>query len=359
MRIADLHCDTLLELQAGADLAHAPHGHVDLPRLRRGGVGLQVFVAVVSTTFPAGRAVREAHALLDLLDEACDRHQQHVVRVTTADEAERAAAGGRIAAMPALENGHAIEEDLSKLEALARRGIRYMTLTHSRHLAWAASSGEAGDGPGGLTAFGREVVAALHALGIVVDVSHVHERTFWDVVRIARKPVIASHSNAMALCRTSRNLEDDQIRAIADTGGLVGINFYPGFLDAGYHGRRAASAETLFAELERVERENLDDARARIEASRRLYRQWIAEWGPAEADVERVCDHVEHVAQMAGSDGVAFGSDFDGIPEPPRDLPGCDAFPLVLERLRGRGWDDHRLRKLAWENPLRVLRASE
>ena len=359
MRVADLHCDTLLELQGGASLEENKNGHVDLPRLAQGEVALQVFVAFVSTTFPVGRAFREAMELLDLLDDACGRYPGHLRKCVKAAEIERAATEGKIAAVPALENGHAIESDLKKLETLAGRGIRYMTLTHSRHLPWAASSGEDGDGPGGLTAFGREVVAAMRALGVVVDVSHVHETTFWDVVRKARKPVIASHSCALALCPSSRNLTDDQMKAIADTGGLIGINFYPAFLDPRYFARRGATIETLFRYYDEAERKYMDDPVTRLKVNRELTLKWRKQIGPVDTDIDLICDHVEYVRRVAGEDCVAFGSDFDGITDVPRDLPDCSAFPALLQRLRERGTSEGQLQKLCWDNVLRVLRETE
>jgi len=357
--VADLHCDTLLELQGGADIAGNPPGHVDLPRLGRGGVGLQVFAAFVSSALPAGRAFPEANVLLDLLDGACLRHPEALVRVRTAGEAEAAAGAGKVAAMAAVESGVAIEQDLGKLETLARRGIRYMTLTHARHLPWAASSGEAGDGPGGLTAFGREVVKAMESLGVIVDVSHVHEKTFWDVVRVAARPFIASHSCAAALCPIARNLTDDQIRAIGDGGGVVGVNFFPAFLDPGYLRGRGKSMDALFAELERIERETLDDPARRNAEMRRTADEARAAMGPPEADLDTLCDHLEHVVTIAGEDAVAFGSDFDGVTDLPRGIADCGSLPAILDRLRARGWSDPRIRKLTWENFMRVLRDTE
>jgi membrane dipeptidase len=357
--IADLHCDTLLELQGGADLAHNPEGHVDLPRLARGEVGLQVFVAFVSSIFPVGRAHREANDLLDHLDAACDRYPDRLRKAVTVADILRARQDGKVAAVPALENGLAIEQDLGKLEQLARRGIRYMTLTHGKHLPWAASSGEEGDGPGGLTRFGREVVAALHDLGVVVDVSHVHETTFWDVLEVARKPVIASHSNPMALCTSPRNLTDDQLEAIADTGGLIGVNFYPGFLDSSYFTHRVGDVRSLYTYYDEAERDHLDDPIARMKAVRALNEKWRAEIGPVQAGIDTICDHVEHVLAVAGEDCVAFGSDFDGIVDVPHDLPDCAGFPALIQALRARGIGERQIEKLTWENVLRVLKENE
>ena len=359
LRIADLHCDTVLELQGGADMRANPEGHIDIPRLRNGGVGLEVFAAFVSSALPPGRPFAEANALLDLLDGACMRHPEALVRARTAQDVERAVSTGKIAAVAAVENGHAIECDLRKLEALARRGVRYMTLTHFRHLPWGASSGEEGDGPGGLTAFGSEVVKAMNDLGVIVDVSHVHEKTFWDVVRVASRPFIASHSCAAALCPTPRNLTDDQIRAIADSGGVVGINFFPAFLDPAYMERRGGSMGALFARFERIERETMGDPVRRNAEMRRTASEARGAMGPPEAGIETLCDHFEHIVSVAGEDVVAFGSDFDGIPDLPRGITGCESFPAILERLRARGWSEQMIQKLAWGNFMRVMRAAE
>ena len=357
--IADLHCDTVLELQGGADIAGNPEGHIDIPRLRRGGVGLQVFAAFVSSTLPADKAFAEANALLDLMDGACAAHPETFVKARTADEVEGAVRAGKIAAVAAVENGHAIEGDLGKLETLALRGMRYMTLTHVRHLPWAASSNEEGDGPGGLTAFGREVVTAMNRLGVIVDVSHVHEKTFWDVVRVAKRPFIASHSCAAALCPLPRNLTDDQIRAVGDSGGVVGLNFYPAFLDPGYLQKRGASMGSMFADLERIEVETMGDPARRNAEMKRAAREAHALMGPAEADVDTLCDHLDHVVAIAGEDAVAFGSDFDGVTDLPRGITGCESFPAILQRLRERGWSEAKIQKLAWGNFVRVMRATE
>jgi membrane dipeptidase len=203
------------------------------------------------------------------------------------------------------------------------------------------------------------VVAALRTLGVLVDVSHVHVKTFWDVVRKARKPVIASHSCAIELCPSSRNLSNDQMKAIADTGGLIGINFYPGFLDRRYFARRGATIETLFRYYDDAERTYLDDPITRLKVNRQLTLKWREQIGPVETDLDAICDHVEHVRTVAGEDCVAFGSDFDGITDVPRDMPDCGAFPALLQRLRERGTTEAQLRKLAWDNVLRVLREAE
>ncbi|HVP15080.1 MAG TPA: dipeptidase [Terriglobales bacterium] len=357
--VADLHLDTVLEIQAGADLgAGNAEGHVDLDRMRAGGAGLLAFAAYVPSVLPVGRAFPEAIALLDHVDRTCARFPTHLAKIGGAADAEAAVAAGKTGILPAVENGHAIESDLGKLEALRRRGARYLTLTHARHLPWAASSGEEGAGPGGLTAFGREVVRAMESLGMIVDVSHVHETTFWDVTRVARKPFIASHSCCSALCPLPRNLTDDQIRAIAASGGMVGISFSPGFLDPRYFPRVGASLTEMFRELEAVERTFADDPARKQAEWHRMGRTVRERLGPAEANASSIAAHVRHVVDLVGDDSVGFGSDFDGFLDLPRDVPGCDAYPRILDALRAAGLGEESVRKIAWGNFVRVLKAT-
>jgi membrane dipeptidase len=355
--ICDLHCDTILELQGGADLASNPGGHVDLARLRRGRVGLQVFACFVPSLLSAARALQEANAMLDVLDAACQRHPDQVRLVQDGQGIADAVAAGRIAALPAIENGHALAGDLRNLERFRARGVRYMTLTHARHLEWAASSGEEWSQEHGLAPFGEEVVREMNRLGIIVDVSHVHERTFWDVVRVAARPFIASHSNAAALCPVGRNLTDDQLRAVAASGGLVGVNFFPGFLDPAYFPTVGASLPGLFRELEEMELKYADDPAGRQAAVRQMSASIERRAGSPAATIETVVDHIEHMVGVMGDDHVAFGSDFDGVPHSqlPSQVPDCSAFPRILERLAARGFGEASLRKIAWENFARVL----
>jgi len=356
-RVTDLHCDTVLEVQGGADLlAGHPEGQLDLERLERGGVGLQVFACYVAPTIPHGRAHALALELLDRIDEACARSTGKLAKAETVADVDRVLGeGASVAAVAAIENGHAIEEDLAKLERLRLRGVRYMTLTHARNLSWASSSGERSCAFEGLTAFGEKVVEAMNEMGMVVDVSHVHETTFWDVARLSRRPFIASHSNAAAICPTPRNLTDDQIRAVAASGGMVGINFYPGFLDREYAAKQDAELGDLFEALEAIEREHRYDAGARLAEGRKLAARQQAIMAGVRPGVGRILDHVEHVARLVGDDHVGFGTDFDGVPDLPEGVPDCAAFPRILDGLAERGFDAASIEKIGWLNFRRVL----
>ncbi len=355
--VIDLHCDTILEVQGGADVVRGnPDGHVDVPRLREGRVGLQVFACFVTPVLPEGRAFDEACALLDLVGSICDRSAGSLVKVESrADAEEVSTRAGATAVVPAVENGHAIEADLRKLERIRRLGARYMTLTHAKNLSWAASSGEPRCGFDGLTRFGEKVVAAMNEMGLIVDVSHVHESTFWHVARVCRRPFIASHSNASALCGTPRNLTDDQIRAVAASGGMIGINFYPGFLDGAYAERQDRELGDLFAALQDVEREHLSDPVRRNAELRRLYATLRERMAPTRVGMDRIIDHVEHVVRLVGDEHVGFGSDFDGIPDVPEGVPDCAAFPRLLARMGERGFTDASIERIVHGNFLRVL----
>lgn len=354
--VCDLHCDTVMEVQAGADLSRGnPAGHVDIPRLRRGQVRLQVFACYIPSILPEGRAYREACTLLDVLDKMCLDCASDLKKVETVQDAAVALDEGRIGVLYAIENGHAIESDLERLELLRRRGVRYMTLTHSAHLPWAASSGGRWIEKSGLNAFGESVVREMENLGILVDTSHVHESTFWDVVRIAKRPFIASHSCASALAPVPRNLTDDQIRAVAASGGMVGVNFFPAFLDPSYLQQLGSSIEDLFSALSRIELEFADDPVAKIAESHRLAEAMKARQGVPICDVGSVAAHIMHIVKLVGDDFVGFGSDFDGVPDLPKGVPDCSAYPQILQRLANKGLSQHSLRKIAGDNFLRVL----
>ncbi len=356
VRIADLHCDTIIKVQAGADPASDdPHVEVRLPALERGQVGLQVFACFVSSVLPEARAVTEARVLLGLVDDLCRRHSDRLQRVETAAEVAEAWAAGRMAVVPAVENGHAIGGDLANLQRLREAGARSMTLTHSAHLSWAASSGKPLEDVSGLTIIGEKVVAAMNEMEMIIDVSHVHETTFEDVVRLSRKPFIASHSCASALCPIARNLTDDQIRAVADSGGMVGINFFPGFLDLSYWDRLLETCGDLFSRLDDLELERMDDPAARIEGFRRFGEDLEQRMVGVVVGLERVADHVEHVVSLVGDEHVGFGSDFDGVPTLPEGISGSDCFPAILDALRRRGFGEQSIERIASGNFLRIL----
>jgi membrane dipeptidase len=339
--VIDLHCDSVEFLVRGVDLRQEnPQGHVDLPRLRRGAVGLQVFAAFVHPSKEA--AFSAVSEMLDRIDEFAGSDPR-LVSVETADESIEAIIRGKTAVLRSVENGLAIEDSLDKLEALRRRKVRIMTLVHIRNLSWAAScTGNSGspfaaapeDTEGGLSRFGEEVVAAMNDLGMIVDVSHGAESTFWDVLRVSKKPVVASHSCACALCASPRNLKDDQIKALGDSGGLIGVCFFPAFLSEEY--RKALEAESV------------DDWEDKDKLAGIMARNPVP--------FSMVADHIDHIIRLAGEDCVGIGSDFDGVFSLPLGVGGCDCYPLLAEELRRRKYTEERIQKIFNGNFLRIFR---
>lgn len=307
--VFDAHADTLTEMtDRGYDLDRGPAGsHLDLPRCAGGVLDAQVFTCFVHPRCLPGGAAARVRAQLDTMDRQLRRFPARVALCTRPGDVGRARADGRLAAVLAIEGGHAIEDDLDVLAEFGRRGVRTMTLTWNNSNEWADGCGE--DGPhGGLTARGREVVAAMEELEMVVDVSHVSERTFAGVLACARRPLLASHSCARALREHRRNLHDDQLRAIAASGGVACVNFYPAFLV------KDGSA-------------TLDD----------------------------LLDHVERFLEVAGPDHVGLGSDFDGIPTAPEGVGDVTALPRVTAGLLARGHPPQVVEKVLGGNLLRLF----
>lgn len=353
--VVDTHADTPTEffLQDGYDFAERHEvGHVDLYRLREGGVDLQFLAAWVPAEYAATRGASYRHALtlIDAIHRVVDRTPGARI-ARDGREIREIHARGDVALMIGVEGGHAIENTIEKLRILHRKGARYLTLTWNNTHDWADA---AGDEPrhGGLTPFGREVVREMNRLRMIIDVSHVANTTFWHVLEESSAPVIASHSCARAQAEHFRNLDDEQLRALAAAGGVVGVNAFPTFLDT-----RFAEAFTRIEErAEALERDlrtrYRDPQRARQEA-----RTWmaaaIAELPPV--PIDRLVDHIDHIVQTAGIDHVGLGCDFDGIPCTPEGLEDVAAIPRITELLLRRGYDDDDVKKILGENFLRII----
>ena len=317
--VIDMHNDMpskVIDNGYDPDVAH-PAGdgnHTDLPRLIASGLTATVLVSWVDATYakqtPDGSFAR-AIAGLDVVHAFVARHPDHLVFARTADDVRAAKRDRRIAIFAAVEGGHAIENSLVKLAALHERGARYLTLTWNNGNDWAGSSkGVDGTRTGGLTAFGREVIRTMNRLGMIVDVSHVSPETLADVLAVSDGPVIASHSSARALNDHDRNLDDDQLRAIAAAGGIVNVNFYPKFLDARF---------------------------------------------PEPMPLSKVIDHIEHIARVAGVEHVGLGSDFDGISAVPVGLEDVAAMPSIAKALLDRGWSAVEIAQVLGGNMMRLL----
>jgi membrane dipeptidase len=335
------------------DLCTRTRGDTDLPRLRAGGVGGQFWsVFVPGDSAPAGHEPHYARTQLEQIDLArrlIARYPGDLVLCRSADEVEQTMAGGRVASMLGMEGGHVLEGSLGALRAFHQLGARYPTLTHNQSNELADS---ATDEPrhGGLSRFGREVVAEMNRLGMLVDLSHVAPSTMSDTLDVSTTPVIFSHSSARALCDVPRNVPDEILRRVPGNGGMVMVTFVAGFIDP----EAAAVLVPALADFRRRV-EGVDDPE-----ERRAIREGVI--GALEVPrprIGQVADHVEHVAAVAGHDHVGIGGDFDGNAFWPQDLDDVSCYPNLFAELIHRGWTDANLAKLASGNILRVMRLVE
>jgi len=374
--VVDMHCDTISRYMEGEDLTKdLPTGHIDIPKLHEGSVGLQVFAAYVGPPRNATEKISSAKRAFDEID-AIHRfvaaNPGDLSLVLAPSDLRPLKDGGKTGILIGIEGGYAIENDLGLLRSFYRAGVRLMTLTHWNRTDWADASGDEKAELGGLTGFGEQVVREMNRLGMIVDVSHVHDETFWDVMRVSTKPVVASHSCARALSDHFRNLSDDMLKALAKNGGVVGINFAPGFLNveldrkqqealievAKKHGIRAdASVPMSLSYLEQQWQTMEPDRRERVMNDLRQAYADVEKALPP-VDVKLVVDHIEHVIKVTGSaNHVGLGSDYDGISSTPKGLENAGKLVAITEELRARGHSEQDIRKILGGNFMRVFEA--
>lgn len=354
--VLDLHCDTPMRLvEEGLDLGrrHAD-GQLDIPRMREGGVTgvfFSIYTGAKDKTPLA--AVKRALEIIDAVVEEVRRHPNELVLGTSSDEIVAAKQVGKIAIFMGVEGGHMIDSSIEVLRNLYRLGARYMTLTHSASTGWADSSG----GSEGLTDFGKDVVREMNRLGMMVDISHASDKTFFDAVETSKAPIIASHSSCRALAGHSRNMTDEMLQALAANGGVVHINYYNAFLDDEYNRR-----ENTLADLEKLRdeiRQRFGDDEKRLAAElRQVDTRQIERIG--RVPLGKLLDHFEHAAQVAGVDHVGMGSDFDGVRgQLPQGMEDISKIPNLVAGLAARGFSDSDIGKILGGNSLRVMRRVE
>ncbi len=347
----DSHIDTIQHvLIAHADLAQSlPYAHVDFPKLREGGMHAPFFALWVPVFYPGAEAVRRTLELRDAMQSVLDAHKDQIELATTASDIERIVKSGKIAAFLSIEGGHQIDNDLAVLRTYYRLGIRAMTLTHFKDNDWADSST---DKPqhNGLTPFGKGVVREMNRLGMIVDVSHVSDKTFYDAIAVSSKPVILSHSSSRAISDIPRNVTDDMLRALAKNGGVIGINFGEGFINH----KDAAALNAAISNLSSGPADS--SAKTLDEYAAKEYRDQIAGQHKAVATLDDVVTQIDHMVKIAGIDHVGIGSDFDGITAPPQGLENISRMPYLVAALLKHGYTDRDVKKILGENYLRVIR---
>ena len=327
----------------------------DIPRLRAGLVGGQFWSVWVPTDIKGPEAVQTTLEQIDLVKRMVARYGAVFELAYTAADVRRIHKAGKIASLIGVEGGHQIDDSLAVLRQMYELGARYMTLTHTQNTPWADS---ATDNPAhhGLTAFGEEVVREMNRLGMLVDLSHVSPDTMRAAIKVSAAPVIFSHSSARALVDHPRNVPDDVLKAVAANGGVVMVNFYPGYVSAARYrwgaDRGAEQARYSSPPYGGLFIGQPERAKAALE-------QWERDHPKPVVSLDQVADHIEYVRRIAGIDHVGLGSDFDGIPDTPVGLGGADRYPALLEELMRRGWSDADVAKLAGENVLRVMAACE
>ncbi len=364
--VIDMHCDTISRYIGGEDLAkNLPTGHIDIPKLHEGSVDLQVFAAYVGAPQNATEkmtAAKRAFDQIDAIHRLVAAHPDDLSLVVAPTDVIPLKMENKTGVLIGIEGGYAIENDLSLLRAFYRAGVRLMTLTHWNRTDWADGSGDEKAELGGLTDFGEQVVREMNRLGMIVDVSHVHDETFWDVLRVSTKPVVASHSCARALSDHFRNLSDDMLKALAKNGGVMGINFYPGFLNAELDRKQqdvvAAVAKRHGLPANPQQWQTLEPAR-RDKAMADLRKAMAdVEKSLPPVDVKAVVDHIEHVIKVTGSaNHVGLGSDYDGIGTPPKGLEHAGKLVAISDELKARGHSEQEIRNILGGNFMRVFDA--
>jgi membrane dipeptidase len=353
--VFDTHADTPQRLFFDQfDLGNRDaEGCVDIPRLREGGVGAIFFALWVPVEITGSAATQRARDLLNAVVKQIEIHGDDLALSTSSKEVRTARAENKIAVLLGIEGGHAIDNDLGILREFHARGVRYMTLTHNAATEWADSSNDA-PRHNGLTDFGKQVIREMNRLGMLVDVSHVSDPTFYDVLETSRAPVIASHSCCRALCDAPRNLDDAMIKSLAAGGGVIHITFHDGFLSQEYaNANRALASEIASHEEAVTEKFGENEARNLMELQR-LSDESIRAGKLPQVSWEKIIDHIDHAAGIAGSDHVGVGSDFDGA-FMPAGMEDASKFPLLTEGLLRRGFREADVRKILGENTLRVM----
>ena len=365
--IIDTHADTPQRfLDEGFDIGSTdPNdvGHISLDKARHGNLGAEFFSIWVDPETNKGNFAKHTFDLIDSVYEQAARHPDRMMMAFSTADIERARREHKLGALMGIEGGHSIENDIHLLRDYYRLGVRYMTLSWSNTNEWADSSGDINDPKvqhhNGLTDFGKQVVLEMNRLGMMVDISHVADKTFWDAMATTKAPVIASHSSARSLVNAPRNMTDDMLKAVAKNGGVVQVNFFNGFVDEDFRKAADAQAKDQAAALQKY----LDEIKAQgkpinfIEVDH-IEREWMAKI--PRPPLKSLIDHIDHIAKVAGIDHVGIGSDFDGVSgATPSGIDSAADLPKITQALLDRGYNADDIKKILGGNLMRVFREVE
>jgi membrane dipeptidase len=353
--VIDTHDDTTQRfLDARFDLgARNALGSIDIPRMKEGGLGAIFFSIWIPSKITGPEAVKRALAQIEAVHEQIRKHSGDLALVTTAEGIREAHKQGKIAALIGVEGGHMIASDLGVLRRFATLGARYMTLTHSGNAEWADSS-TAKPEHDGLSEFGKDVVREMNRLGMIVDISHVSDKTFADVLAISKAPVFASHSDCRAICDAPRNMTDNMIRALAAKGGVIQINYHVGFLSQEFRNAEKAHPEWDKAIALEVQKRCGDRQGCQLIEGDRVTREYVLRGDLPRVEWTKIIEHIDHAVKVAGIDHVGLGSDFDGA-NMPFGMEDVSKLPQITNALLEKGYSEGDVKKILGENTLRVM----
>lgn len=359
----DMHADTVQRLvDEGVNLnQRLPDGHLDAVRMREGRLDAQFFAVWVEPQFygTGGReAIERADRQIAALHALAEQCPETWEIATTAGDIRRIKREGKLAALIGLEGGYAIDEKLENVERYFHLGVRYMSPTWIVSTSWAGSSGDELGRTRGLNDFGKEVIRLMNRLGMMIDVSHVSDKTFWDIINTSTQPVIATHSGARFIVPVARNLDDEQLKALARTGGVCSIVFYPAFLEPGWREQKNGVEAEIAPLVEEVARRTEGSLSQKRMACDRVREREFARRLPT-VPVARVVDHIDHIVGLAGLDHVGIGSDFDGIQATPQGLSSVAELPNLSVELKRRGYSETDVAKIFGGNILRMMKEVE
>ena len=353
--VVDTHDDTTQRFLDGKfDLGvRSLTGSIDIPRMKEGGLGAIFFSIWIPSKITGPGAVDRALVQIDAVREQVRKHPNDLVLATTAAEVREARKQGKIAALMGVEGGHMINSDLGVLRSYAALGVRYMTLTHSGNDEWADSSTDKAV-HNGLTDFGKDVVREMNRLGVIVDISHVSDKTFYDALEVSKAPLFASHSSCRAICDAPRNMMDQMMKDLAAKSGVVQINYHVGFLSQEFRDAEKASPEMDKARTAELVRLCGDNEGCQIIEGERITREYVEQGKLPRVDFAKIIEHIDHAVKVAGIDHVGLGSDFDGA-NMPYGMEDATKLPKITEALLQKGYSEGDVKKILGENTLRVM----
>jgi len=353
--VVDTHDDTTQRFLDGKfDLgARNSAGSIDIPRMREGNLSAIFFSIWIPSKVTGPEAVDRALVQIDAVREQVRKHLNDLVLATTAAEVRDARKDGKIAALMGVEGGHMINSNLGVLRSYAALGVRYMTLTHSGNDEWADSSTDKAV-HNGLTDFGKDVVREMNRLGVIVDISHVSDKTFYDALEVSKAPLFASHSSCRAICDAPRNMTDQMMKDLAAKGGVVQINYHVGFLSQEFRDAEKADPEINKAISAEVTKRCGDNEGCQLIEGDRITREYVEQGKLPRVDFAKIIEHIDHAVKVAGPDHVGLGSDFDGA-NMPYGMEDATKLPKITEALLQKGYSEGDVKKILGENTLRVM----